>query len=65
MKTEELEFTVETDNGGRVFADRFDNTLWLSIRVRSGGMNVTMTKEQTQDLIKALETIVKHMETTA
>jgi hypothetical protein len=62
MKTEELEYTVETDNGGRVFADRFDdNALWLSIRTRSGGMNVTMTKQQTQDLIKALEAIVEHL----
>jgi hypothetical protein len=62
MKTEELEFTVEADNGSRVFADRFDDdALWLSIRTRSGGMNVTMTKKQTQDLIKALETIVEHI----
>jgi len=62
MKTEELEFTVETNNGGRVFADRFDDdSLWLSVRVRGGGVNVIMTKKQTQDLIKALETIVEHL----
>jgi len=62
MKTEELEFAIETNEGGRVCVDKFDdNALWLSIRIRGGGMNTTMTKKQTQDLIKALETIVEHL----
>ena len=62
MKTEELEFTVSADNGSRVFTDRFDDeALWLSVRTRSGSMHVIMTKKQTQDLIKALETIVEHI----
>jgi len=62
MKTEEIEFAIDTDEGGRVFVDKYDDdALWMSIRTRSGGMHVTMTKKQTQDLIKALETIVEHL----
>ena len=61
MTTEELSFTIDTaEYGERVFADKFDtDALWLSVRTRSGGMHVTMTKQQTQDLIKALQTIVE------
>lgn len=62
MKTVEIEFALDTAEGGRVFVDKYDdNELWMSIRNRSGGMNVTLTKKQTQDLIKALETIVEHL----
>ncbi len=63
MATEELNFTIDTaEDGQRVFADKFDtDALWLSIRIRSGGMHVTMTKQQTQDLIKALQTIVEEL----
>jgi hypothetical protein len=62
MTTEELEFIVSADNGSRVFADKFDDkALWLSVRTRSGSMHVIMNKKQTQDLIKALETIVEHL----
>jgi hypothetical protein len=63
MTTEELDFTIDTaEDGQRVFADKYDtDALWLSIRIRSGGMHVIMNKKQTQDLIKALETIVEHL----
>lgn len=59
--TEELEFTIDTsERNERVFVDKFDNdALWLSVRTRSGGMHVTMTKEQTQQLIAALSAIVE------
>jgi hypothetical protein len=63
MTTEELSFTIDAaEYGERVFADKFDDdALWLSVRTRSGGMHVTMTKQQTQDLIKALQTIVEEL----
>lgn len=63
MTTEELNFTIDTaEYGERVFADKFDtDALWLSIRVRSGGIHVIMTKQQTQDLIKALQTIAEKL----
>jgi len=61
--TEKLEFTIDTsERNERVFVDKFDNdALWLSVRTRSGGMHVTMTKEQTQQLITALNAIVENL----
>lgn len=61
--TEKLEFTIDTsERNERVFVDKFDNdALWLSVRTRSGGTHVTMTKEQTQQLITALSAIVENL----
>lgn len=61
--TEELEFTIDTaERGERVFVDKFDNdALWLSLSVRSARAHVTMTKEQTQQLITALSAIVEKL----
>ena len=63
MTTEELEFAIDTtERNERVLVDKFDDEfLWLSVRTRSGSMHVTMNKKQTQDLIKALGTIVEHL----
>jgi hypothetical protein len=59
--TEELQFAIDTtERNERVIVDKFDDdALWLSVRTRSGGMHVTMTKEQTKQLIAALSAIVE------
>lgn len=54
-----LEFTIEAqEDGERVFADKYDDGVWLSIHIRRGSVSTVLTKAQAQELINALTAIV-------
>ena len=54
---DELEFSVSTNNGDRVFVDQYDG-VWLSMTVRPGSAYTTMSREAAAELLKALEAIL-------
>lgn len=54
----ELEFSVSTNNGDRVFIDQYDEGVWLSLSVRGGSAYTTMSREAAAELLKALEAIL-------
>lgn len=56
-----MDISIKTEDGDRVFVDRFDNDLvWLSMQVRGGSAHTTMTLAQAKELLDALQTIINH-----
>jgi hypothetical protein len=55
----ELEFSVSTIDGDRVFVEQFDDGVWLAIHHRRGTANTTLSKEQAREMIAALMLIVE------
>ena len=54
-----MEFTVEAqEDGERVFADKYDDGVWLSIHIRRGSASTVLTTAQAQELIHALTALV-------
>jgi hypothetical protein len=42
-----------------VFVNRYsENRVWLSLYIKGGNVNTTLTKEQAQELIAALEEVI-------
>ena len=52
--------TTSVFNNVRV--DTFDEDMWLHITTRNGTCHVTMTKDQVNELIMALTTVVAALE---
>ncbi len=55
----ELEFSVSTFDGDRVFVEPFDDGVWLAIHHRRGTANTTLSKSQAREMIAALMLIVE------
>ncbi len=55
----ELEFSVATTDGDRVFVDQYDDGVWLAIHHRRGTANTVLTKEQARQMIAALMLVVE------
>ncbi len=52
------EFSIKTEEA-RVFIDSWDDGgVWLSMQVRGGSAYTSMTREQAQELLKALTALV-------
>lgn len=52
------EFSIKTE-AARVFVDSWDDGgVWLSMQVRGGSAYTSMTREQAQELLKALTALV-------
>lgn len=47
-----------TERFESVFVDRFDDDVWLSISQERASANVTLTREQAQELVAALNKIL-------
>ena len=48
-----------THEEAHVFVNRYDEGLvWLSLYIRRGNVNTVLTKEQTQELIAALQEVI-------
>jgi hypothetical protein len=46
----------------KVSVTEFDGCLWLHLTIRNGTCHVTLTKEQANDLIMGLQTVVAVLE---
>ena len=52
------EFSIKTEEA-RLFVDSWDDGgVWLSMQVRGGSAYTSMTREQAQELLKALTALV-------
>jgi hypothetical protein len=57
-----MEFSIKLkdDGYGRIFADRHDDDkVWMSVSGRRGSMAVIMEKEEAEQLINALQQLIK------
>jgi len=55
----ELDFSLSTVEGDRIFVDRFDDGVWLAIHHRRGTANTVLTKEEARQMIAALMLVVE------
>ena len=55
----EIEITVPTQDQSYVHASEWDDGgVWLKIGLRSGGAYTTLTREEAQQLLEGLQTIL-------
>jgi hypothetical protein len=59
IEKDEVNFSVATVDGDRVFVDQFDDGVWLAIHHRRGTANTVLTKAQAREMIAALMLIVE------
>lgn len=52
------EFSIPCRDGDRIFVDAYDDGVWLSMSVRGGSAYTVMSREQAQEVLKALKSVL-------
>ena len=54
-----MEFTVQAKEiGERIFMDKFDDGVWLSVHIHRGSASTVLTREQAQQMLDALTSLL-------
>jgi hypothetical protein len=54
----DIETSIQTKDGARVGADQYDESIWLSLQGRRASMHVILTREEAEQLLANLQTVL-------
>lgn len=54
----DMDFSIKARDNNTVYVNPFDDDVWMSIYGKDGSYRIIMTKEQAQQLVDALQSVI-------